>query len=90
MAQEIRREDVQRVMADGGQLVEVLPRAQYDDEHTLRPHVPPQDAAETLKHHRRDYVLITTSDGQLVGLLRRADLEAHIAERRADDAAVSG
>jgi rhodanese-related sulfurtransferase len=30
---EVRREDVQRLMSVGAQLVEVLPRQQYDEEH---------------------------------------------------------
>ncbi len=33
MATEIRREDVQALTTDGAQLVEVLPRQQYEQEH---------------------------------------------------------
>lgn len=33
MAQPVTREEVERLTADGAQLVEVLPRDEYDDEH---------------------------------------------------------
>ena len=33
MVQHIDRVDVQRLVAEGAQLVEVLPRDEYDDEH---------------------------------------------------------
>jgi rhodanese-related sulfurtransferase len=33
MIKRIGRDDVQRLVADGAQLVEVLPAAEYDDEH---------------------------------------------------------
>ena len=33
MTQSIARAEVQRLVADGAQLVEVLPLAEYDDEH---------------------------------------------------------
>ena len=33
---EIRREDVQSLLGVGAQLVDVLPRSQYDDEHIPR------------------------------------------------------
>jgi CBS domain-containing protein len=40
---------------------------------TMRPHVTLHDAAEFLTSHERQHVLITTSDGRLIGLLSRAD-----------------
>jgi rhodanese-related sulfurtransferase len=33
MPQVVDRDDVQRLVASGGQLVEVLPRDEYDEEH---------------------------------------------------------
>ncbi len=33
MAENVTREDVQRLVAEGGQLVEVLPREEYDELH---------------------------------------------------------
>jgi rhodanese-related sulfurtransferase len=33
MATEIHREDVRRLLREGGQLIEVMPRQQYEEEH---------------------------------------------------------
>jgi CBS domain-containing protein len=46
---------------------------------TIRPHLPLEDAVESLNGRRTDHVLVTTSDGRLRGLLRRADAERRLA-----------
>ncbi len=45
---------------------------------TIRPHVTLDDTVKSLAAHRREQVLVTTSDGRLVGLLRRADAERRL------------
>lgn len=52
MPQEIDRTHVQRLMREAAQVVEVLPREEFEQDHSL----------------------VTTSDGKLVGLLRREDV----------------
>lgn len=45
---------------------------------TIRPHVPPEDAREYLAEKPKrpdDHLLVTTSDGRLIGLLYRRDLD---------------
>ena len=42
---------------------------------TIRPHVPLADIAEYLRKSNRDSVLVTTADGQLLGMLHRQDAE---------------
>ncbi len=42
---------------------------------TIRPHVPLADIAEYLQKSNRDSILVTTADGQLVGMLHRQDAE---------------
>jgi hypothetical protein len=41
---------------------------------TVRPHLPPDDVPEAAR--KQDGFLVTTSDGVLIGAVRRADLEA--------------
>ncbi len=45
---------------------------------TFRPHLALEEVTEPLK--RKEHVLITTSNGRLVGMLLRADAERHIGE----------
>ena len=45
---------------------------------TIRPHVTLDDTVISLAAHRHEQVLVTTSDGRLVGLLRRADAERRL------------
>jgi CBS domain-containing protein len=45
---------------------------------TIRPHVTLEETVKSLQARRRDLVLVTTSDGRLVGLLRRADAERRL------------
>src|SRR5882724_3676834 len=45
---------------------------------TIRPHVSLEDTLKSLRSRRREHVLVTTSDGRLVGLLRRADVERRL------------
>jgi CBS domain-containing protein len=45
---------------------------------TIRPHVLLQDTLTSMTARRRDQVLVTTSDGRLIGLLRRADVERRL------------
>lgn len=33
MVKEVQRDEVRRLIADGAQLIEVLPQAEYEDEH---------------------------------------------------------
>lgn len=40
---------------------------------TVRPDLPPEQVIEYMK--KRDSILVTTSDGELLGLLRREDVE---------------
>jgi CBS domain-containing protein len=47
---------------------------------TIRPDLPPEQALEYMK--KRDTILVTTSDGELLGLLRREDAERAIAGAR--------
>jgi hypothetical protein len=41
---------------------------------TFRPSIPKDELAEWLDDHDRDHALLTTLDGRLVGVARRADL----------------
>jgi len=50
---------------------------------TIRPHVTLEKAAQSLKTRRHDRVLVTTSDGRLIGLLWRADAERRLAQSTA-------
>jgi CBS domain-containing protein len=45
---------------------------------TIRPHVTLDETVKSLLARRREQVLVTTSDGRLVGLLRRADAERRL------------
>ena len=45
---------------------------------TIRPHVTLDDTVKSLAARRREQVLVTTSEGRLVGLLRRADAERRL------------
>jgi len=42
---------------------------------TIRPHVPVEDAAEQLRRQNADHLIVTSSEGRLIGLLSRADAE---------------
>jgi hypothetical protein len=59
MPTQVDRNELQRFVSEGAELVEVLPRELYEHEH-----IP--GAGSTI---------VTTSDGRLVGLLRREDAE---------------
>lgn len=50
---------------------------------TFRPHLTLEETLEYLNRLRRDSVLVTTSDGELIGLARRADVERRVAEHHA-------
>ena len=41
---------------------------------TFRPSIPKDELAEWLDDHDRDHAVLTTLDGRLVGVVRRADL----------------
>jgi len=56
---------------------------------TVRPHVTVEELVESLQRRRRDRVLVTTSDGRLIGLARQADAERCLAERAATREPVS-
>jgi CBS domain-containing protein len=45
---------------------------------TIRPHLTLEETVKSLVARRREQVLVTTSDGRLVGLLRRADAERRL------------
>jgi Mg/Co/Ni transporter MgtE len=47
---------------------------------TLRPHLTLDQVAEHLKRHDREQVLITSADGELIGVLFRKDVEQRSAE----------
>ncbi|HBY94411.1 MAG: CBS domain-containing protein [Ardenticatenaceae bacterium] len=47
---------------------------------TYRPHVLPDRAAEYMRKHELDSVLVTTSDGELLGVLRRKDAQREAAD----------
>jgi rhodanese-related sulfurtransferase len=59
----IFRDEVRALLEEGAQLVDVLPREEYEDDH-----LPMQARGASA-------VLVTTSDGRLVGLLYRKDAE---------------
>ncbi|MGH9175918.1 MAG: CBS domain-containing protein, partial [Vicinamibacterales bacterium] len=58
--------------ANRGQLVEDV---MEPGPTTFRPHVPPDAPLKYMQRHKIDSVLVTTSDGELIGLLRRDDAE---------------
>lgn len=47
---------------------------------TIRPHVPLAEIAEYLHKRDLDSILVTTADGQLVGMLHRQDAERKLSE----------
>jgi len=54
---------------------------------TMRPHVPVEDAADRLKRRDADAIVITTSSGRLVGILRRSDIVPRAGEAQPTEAA---
>lgn len=52
---------------------------------TYRFHVLPEKAADYLRRHEIDSVLVTTSDGELLGLLRREDVERQAAQEESSN-----
>ena len=46
---------------------------------TIRPHVSLSHVAETMREGGYDSLVVTTSDGILVGVLRRDDVDAQVA-----------
>jgi CBS domain-containing protein len=54
---------------------------------TLRPHVAIEDALDRLKRRDADSILITTTSGRLVGVLRRSDAEQRAGKARLAEAA---
>lgn len=42
---------------------------------TYRPNLPREEAAEWMRQQKAELALITTSDGELIGLLVRSDVE---------------
>lgn len=50
---------------------------------TLRPHLTVEETLDYLRRRDRDSVLVTTPDGELIGLARRADLERSVAAHAA-------
>jgi len=57
---------------DPGRSVEI---AMHPGPSTFRPHVSLQEMLDYMKRHEMENALITTSDGRLVGLLNRRDVE---------------
>jgi rhodanese-related sulfurtransferase len=56
---EVTREDVQRLLSEGAQLVDVLPRQQYEDEHIAGAiSIPLGRLAEEASRLRRDRPVI--------------------------------
>jgi len=47
---------------------------------TIRPHAPLAEIAEYLHKRDLDSILVTTADGQLVGMLHRQDAERRLSE----------
>ncbi len=63
-----------------GEALNVDPQTKIEQimEHSLRTYrldVAPEKAADYMRRHGVDSVLVTTSDGELVGLLKREDSE---------------
>lgn len=50
---------------------------------TIRPNVPLDELIERLERRRSGSILVTTSDGQLVGVLHRSDAERRLHEAHA-------
>jgi phage shock protein E len=86
MPTDINRFQVQRMVGDGSQLVEVLPTAEYEQEHlpgainiplkqldhnTTAQHDSAEALANHLKERKVESTLITNSDGVLIGRMRR-------------------
>jgi CBS domain-containing protein len=60
------------ITAEDGRSVE---EAMADGPSTIRPNTPAQKVLERLTHQNLQTAVVTTSDGRLVGVLRRADAE---------------
>jgi Mg/Co/Ni transporter MgtE len=88
----IFRDGIRRLeQEEGAQLVDVLPREEYEDEQsdpkvpveeamsncpaTFRPNEPVGKMAKRIQDREATTVLVTTSDGRLVGLVYREDAE---------------
>jgi rhodanese-related sulfurtransferase len=63
------RDEVKRLVDEGAQLVEVLPAEEYEEEHL------PGKTAKRMRDRGASAVLVTTSDGKLMGVLYREDAE---------------
>lgn len=64
----------------GGDPASVVAEAMQPAPTTVRPHLALEDAVESLKRRQRTHLLVTTSDGRLLGVLSLADAERRIAE----------
>jgi hypothetical protein len=70
----IFRDGIRRlVQEEGAQLVDVLPREEYEE--AFRPNEPVGTMAKRMQDREATAVLVTTSDGRLVGLLYQEDTE---------------
>lgn len=61
--------------ADGANRGQFVEEVMEPGPTTFRPHVPPDEPLTYMQRHDVDSVVVTTSDGELVGLLRRDDVE---------------
>ncbi len=63
------RDQVKRLVDEGAQLVEVLPaeEAMRSDPATFRANEPVEKTAKRMRHRGASAVLVTTSDGELMG-----------------------
>jgi predicted transcriptional regulator len=79
MAQDIDREGVRRLMERGAQIVDVLPAREYAEDHrpgpsTYRPFVSVAEMRRIMIDRNLESSPVTTSDGRLVGLVRKQDV----------------
>jgi rhodanese-related sulfurtransferase len=80
MPDDIQRDRVGQLQAEGAQIVEVLGRDEYDQEHIAGALSLPlsdltREHAEHLAETNAQRVLVTDADGHLIRLLRRDDVE---------------
>ena len=84
MPTKVAHDGVHRLVEHDGQLVEVLAK-EYEQEHLpdainlplemLNANVLPQDTQVFMHKHQLDSVLVTSPDGQLIGLLKQSDAD---------------
>src|SRR5437588_408358 len=76
MPEDISREQVQRLQADGAALVEVLPREEYEREHLAGADVPTCRLGQRIGEIDADLCVVVNQDGVVLGDLRGKALEA--------------